>query len=319
MELGIILPSVAAFGVLLAFFGLAQIMRPEIDVSARLGWQDVDNPSIGGEESSSALTKRVDRAVADRDFAARIAHDLAQADLKLTVSEYLMLRLLAVVGLFAIIAIIARNPIIGVLGGVLGFYMPRIYVSSLKARRLKLFNSQLPDTLSLMVNSLRSGYGLLQSMEMVSKEAPKPTNEEFGRVVREVALGLSPEDALSNLVRRINSDDLDLVATAINVQHEVGGNMAQILETIAATIRDRVKLKGDIGVLTAQQRLSGYVVTIMPVGLAFLMFLINPKYMSGLFSMEQVICMPMVGLPICSGVMVIIGFFVIQKIADIDV
>lgn len=322
MEVGIVLPVLGALAVLLVFVGLNRILQPDIDVSERLSWYKPGSKEENrqrGDMQMSSLTKTVEKAVAKRTFATKIARDLAMADIKLTVSEYLILQGLGVIGLFAIAALISRNPVAGLVGAAIGFFLPRIYVKILQQRRLKAFNSQLPDTLGLIVNSLRSGYSLLQSMEMVAREAAQPTRDEFYRVVREVSLGLSPEQALNNLVQRIDSDDLDLVVTAINVQHEVGGNLAQILETIAGTIRERVRVKGEIGVLTAQQRLSGYVISAMPVGLAVMLFIMNSKYMMQLFSFEKVICMPVIGLPICSGIMMVAGFFAIQKTVQIEV
>ncbi|MGQ9674314.1 MAG: type II secretion system F family protein [Chloroflexota bacterium] len=323
VQLGSILPIAAALAILLVFAGLNTMLQKDIDVSDRINWY-----RPGGQEgersrrntaAAATLTKTVEKAVANRSFATSIARDLARADIKLTVSEFLVVQGLAVIGLFAVAAFLTRNPVFGLLAALVGFYLPRFYVKMLQGRRLKAFNAQLPDTLSLIVNSLRSGYSLLQSMEMVAREAPQPTRDEFYRVVREVSLGLSPEQALNNLVQRIASDDLDLVVTAINVQHEVGGNLAQILETNASTIRDRVRIKGEISVLTAQQRLGGYVISAMPIGLAVILFIINSKYMMQLFTFEKAICMPMIALPICSGLMMLVGFLAIQKIVQIEV
>ena len=134
----------------------------------------------------------------------------------------------------------------------------------LQGRRLNAFNNQLGDTIVLLSNALRSGYSLLQSMETASRELSQPMAGELQRVTREVGLGLTIQDALANMMRRMPSDDLDLLITAINVQHEVGGNLAEILDTIAHTIRERIRIVGEIRTITAQQRLSG----IHPGGLA---------------------------------------------------
>jgi tight adherence protein B len=142
-------------------------------------------------------------------------------------------------------------------GFVLGAFLPRIYINIQKGKRLVRFNNQLADMLNLMVNGLRAGYSTMQAMEAVSKELPAPISEEFRRVVQEMQLGVTMEQALDNLLRRIPSLDLDLVITAMNVQREVGGNLAEILATISHTIRERVRVKGEIRVLTAQQVYSG--------------------------------------------------------------
>jgi len=171
----------------------------------------------------------------------------------------------------------------------------------------------LGDTISLMSNSLRAGYSLLQTMEMVSRESPPPISDEFRRVVHEVGLGINTQEAMGHLLRRIPSDDLDLLISAINIQHEVGGNLAQILDVIGHTIRERVRIKGEIGVLTAQQSISGYVITALPVVLGLALFLISPDYISKMF------VFPWICMPIGSGVMIVAGFFVMKKITAIEV
>jgi tight adherence protein B len=211
------------------------------------------------------------------------------------------------------------------IGAVIGYFIPSIYVRQTKGKRLRSFNNQLGDTITLLANSLRSGYSLLQSMEMVSRESPPPVSEEFRRVVQEVGLGLSTQDALANLFRRVPSDDLDLLITAVNIQHEVGGNLAQILDTIGHTIRERVRIKGEIRVLVAQQRISGYVVAALPIMLAVVLVFITPSFMAPLFTIgwppfiavpgeEGWICMP-----ICAGLLMVVGFIIIQRIVNIEV
>ncbi|MDY7039966.1 MAG: type II secretion system F family protein, partial [Chloroflexota bacterium] len=247
-------------------------------------------------------------------FGEEIAVDLARADLKLTVTEFLILNVLSVVGLGILAAIMFRSPFFGLPGAVLGFFAPRWWVKFVQGKRLDAFNSQLGDALNLLVNGLRSGYSMLQAMEAVSKELPAPISVEFARVVQEVALGLSNEEALANLLRRIRSDDLDLMVTAINVQHEVGGNLAEILDTISYTIRERVRIQGEIKVLTAQAMISGYVVGFLPIAITVILFLLSRDYMMRMFQ------------SVCGWVMLVVvvimvgsGFFAIQKIVRIDV
>ena len=142
------------------------------------------------------------------------------------------------------------------------------------------FNKQLPDTITLIANALRAGSSFLQAIELVVRESRPPISTEFGRVIREVNLGLPFDQALENMVRRVRSDDLELMATAISIQHQVGGNLAEILDSIAYTIRERVRIKGEIRTLTAQQRLSGYVVGFLPIGLAGFLFIAAPGFMA---------------------------------------
>ncbi|HEX6777237.1 MAG TPA: type II secretion system F family protein, partial [Ktedonobacterales bacterium] len=275
------------------------------------------NPAAAQQEVGGGMqmTRMVDRAVSRQSFGQNLARDLARADLKITVGEYVVAVALFVC-LGILVGIALRNFVIGLVLVVAAVMVPRMLVSRKRATRLRDFNNQLADTITLLANSLRSGYSLLQAMELVSREARPPMATEFERVVREVGLGLSPEEALANLVRRIQSDDLELMVTAINVQREVGGNLAEILETISTTIRERVKLKGEIKVLTSQQQYSGYIIAAMPVVLALVLFAINPTYMLKLFTETHWCGACLVG---GSAVMIVSGFLVILKIVNIEV
>jgi tight adherence protein B len=203
------------------------------------------------------------------------------------------------------------------LGLIVGPFIPGIYVKSAQARRLKTFDNQLGDMLNLTVNGLRAGYSTLQAMEAVSRELPAPISEEFRRVVQEMQLGIPMEEALDHLIRRISSDDLDLVITAINVQREVGGNLAEILDTISFTIRERVRIKGEISALTAQGRATAWVISALPIALTVLLFLVNREYIMEFFNPETRTCgYPLLGL---AGLMIVSGFIAVQKIVSIDI
>lgn len=265
------------------------------------------------ERRPSRLTQRFDEAVSERKFGADMAAELARADLKLTVGEFIIFRLTTTL-LGGLLAFVLGGTLlipVGVLGG---YFFPKIYVSIRKARRLKQFNDQLGDTITLMANGLRAGYSLLQAMETVSRELPSPISTEFERVVREVSLGISNEQAMNNLLRRIQSDDLDLMITAINVQHEVGGNLSEILETIGHTIRERVRIHGEIRVLTAQGMMTGYVISFLPVALGLVLFLINRKYMMSMF--QEPCGWAMIAFCVIT---ISAGYFAIQKIVRIEV
>ncbi|MBI2953931.1 MAG: type II secretion system F family protein [Chloroflexi bacterium] len=319
VSVAILAAVLSATAICLIFLGLHRLMASEVDIAARLGSAPAPRRQQSLEQRASPISAKMDRAIARYDFASHIQRELARANLRMTVSEYLVANAACIVGLAALALIITRSPAGTLAGGVVGFYLPRLYIGHRQKARLKAFNYQLADTILLIANALRSGYSLLQSLELVSREAPEPSSEEFSRVVREVSLGLTPEEALAHLVRRIDSEDLDLMVTAINVQHEVGGNLSQILDTIAGTIRERVRVKGEIKSLTAQQTLSGYVISLLPVGLGFILYLMNSKYMMQLFSTEKVICFPAIVLPICSAVLIVLGFMAMRKITNIEV
>ena len=205
----------------------------------------------------------------------------------------------------------------GLVGAVAGSFIPGGQVKRLQGKRLRKFDDQLPDMLNLMVNGLRAGYSTMQAMEAISKELPPPICDEFRRVVQEMQLGIPMEKALDNLLRRIPSDDLDLCITAINVQREVGGNLAEILDTISYTIRERVRIKGEIRVLTSQVMYSGRFLAVMPLFVMGILYLLNRDYMMEFFKPENFPC-GYIALALGAG-LIIAGYFVMNKLGDIEV
>lgn len=265
----------------------------------------------------AVLTEWVSRKVEKTSFGDHIARDLARADIKLRVSEYLAVMVIAIVATGALAWLVGnRNPISFVIGMVAGFFLPRLYVSREQKQRLKKFNDQLSDMLNLMVNGLRAGYSTMQALESVSKEMPSPIADEFRRVVQEMQIGISIETAMDNLLRRIPSPDLDFMVTAINVQREVGGNLSEILDTISFTIRERVRIKGEIQTLTAQVRTSGSILSFVPFGLTVLLWFLNPEYLMS-FKDGGTYCVAITACVVIG--MVGSGYMVMMKIADIEV
>jgi tight adherence protein B len=285
------------------------------------------NQSMAARVSQSAALARLNKVVEGRDFGANLSRELAAADVRLKVSEYLVLWGVSIVGipllflLFSLVLPALRSPFALIIGVVIGFILPRLWLSRRKSGRLNAFNKQLPDTITLIANALRAGSSFLQAIELVVREARPPVSLEFARVIREVNLGLPFEAALENLVRRVRSDDLELMATAISIQYTVGGNLAEILDSIAYTIRERVRIKGEIRTLTAQQRLSGYVVGGLPFGLAFFIYIAAPSFFEPMFDNPPGI----LGLPagviilIIGAIMMLAGFYAIRRIVDIEV
>ena len=293
------------------------------DEAVKPGGQQNLGEMISGSEALASFNKVVEQ----RNFGANLARELARADLRLKVSEYLMIWAGSIIGVpaaFLLLSFVIQplgNPIALLAGVLLGFWFPRFWLGRRKNSRLGAFNKQLPDTITLIANALRAGSSFLQAIELVVRESRPPISTEFSRVIREVNLGLPFESALENMVRRVRSDDLELMATAISIQHTVGGNLAEILDSIAFTIRERIRIKGEIRTLTAQQRLSGYVVGFLPIALASFLFIAAPGFMEPMFANPPAIA----GLPagvlilIVGGVMMFIGFMMIRKIVDIEV
>jgi tight adherence protein B len=331
----IVVAAVAAAAILLIAFGVA-MSGSGAGISARLeryasGREQA--PAASGQGgiadmlAQSATLAQLNKVVEQRDFGANLAREIARADLKLKVSEYLGIWAASTIGipvLFLVFSIglpALGNPLALLAGALIGFMLPRLWLGRRKAGRLNAFNKNLPDTITLIANALRAGSSFLQAIELVVRESRPPISTEFGRVIREVNLGLPFEQALENMVRRVKSDDLELMATAISIQHTVGGNLAEILDSIAFTIRERVRIKGEIKTLTAQQRLSGYVVGFLPIGLAGFIFVAAPKFFEPMFQKPP----DLIGIPagvvilFIGGFMMFIGFMLIRKIVDIEV
>src|SRR5512143_3872872 len=234
--------------------------------------------------AKSAALAQLNKAVERRDFGTNLLRELGAADLKLKPSEYLAIWAGTTVGVPIVMFFVGfvvkalQNPIVLIIGLIIGFMAPRFWLNNRKSSRLRAFNKQLPDTVTLIANALRAGSSFLQAIELVVRESRPPISIEFSRVIREVNLGLPFDLALENMVKRVKSEDFELMATAIAIQHQVGGNLAEILDSIAFTIRERIRIKGEIRTLTAQQRLSGYVVGLLPFGLAGFIYLAAPTF-----------------------------------------
>jgi tight adherence protein B len=329
------LAAVAAFAVILIALGLAGMGRPSLeDRLERYATQKQDAPekkgssvSLGDIIQGSAALAQLNRGLEQRGFGANIARDIARADLKLRVSEYLAIWIGVTLGVPLVFIVLSPvfpmlgNPVAWIVGAVIGFLLPRFWLGHRKSKRLKAFNAQLADTITLIANALRAGSSFLQAIELVVRESRPPINIEFGRVIREVNLGLAFDVALENMVRRVRSDDLELMVTAIAIQHQVGGNLAEILDTISHTIRERVRIKGEIRSLTAMQRMSGYLVAFLPIGLTGIIFLIAPTFLEPMFQKPP----ELLGLPlgVCilalAGFSMMIGVLIIRRIVDIEV
>lgn len=294
-------------------------------VEERLGRyleEEVDSDAGSMEEGVGAFSDWVNTQVEGFKFGENIAKELAQADIKLRPGEYLI-----VIVLLSLLAAVVgwlygggggiTSIIFAVIGAAVTPFLPRFYVKRQQGKRLQRFVDQLPDMLNLMVNGLRAGYSTMQAMEAVSKELPAPISLEFRRVVQEMQLGIPMEVALDNLVRRIPSDDLDLIITAMNIQREVGGNLAEILDVISFTIRERIRIKREIQVLTAQVLYSGRVLALMPIVLSFVLWGANRSYMMQFFLPENRLC----GIPMLAtgAIMISSGYYAMTKIASIEV
>ncbi len=316
LVIGVLALLVIGAGVVTSMRGGEAVVQERLGRYAEAGYEvSTTTQAAPAAERRSPLAEGLDRTLRGRGFADNIGTQLARADLKLTVSEYLALEVIAVIGGFAVSYVLFGGGIVlAAAGAAIAFFAPRIYVRLRQRSRLHRFNDQLGDAINQMSNGLRAGYSVLQAMDSIATELPPPIADEFRRVVQEMQLGLSMEQALTNMLRRINSEDLDLLITAINVQREVGGNLADILDVIGYTIRERVRIKGEIRTLTAQARISAYIIAALPFGLSLILLMINRDYIMKLFS--NVCGWVMVGVGV---ILMAFGAYLLSKITNIEV
>jgi tight adherence protein B len=305
----------AAVGLVAVVGGLLVSRRSRQSlIEERLGIAERQAARETISERRTPVADALNRALVSRGVGADLATQLARADLKITVGEFMVATVILVVVAAGLAYFLRRDVVITAGACLAGFFAPRFYVRILRNRRLKAFNDQLGDTINLMVNGIRAGYSILQAMEAVSREMGPPIAEEFARVVQEVQFGITLEEAMDHMLRRVPSDDLDMMITAINVQREVGGNLAEVLDSISFTIRERVRIKGEVRALTGQSRASGYLIAMVPAVLAVVVYVINPEFMGKLFT--DPCGYVMIGAAVTG---IILGFVVINKVVQIDV
>lgn len=246
-------------------------------------------------------------------FRKSIDRELDMADIPLTAEEMLFAVFIAVFSSAAIFSVITHKPVIGLLMGLLVAELFNIFIREKKNKRLIMINEQLGDAIDMTSGCLRTGYSFLKSLEVAAAQMPLPISKEFGRVVKEVELGATLEKALENLLERVPIDDLQLIVTAVTIQRQIGGNLAEILDNISMTIRERIKLKRELRTVTAQERVSGYIIAVIPVFLIVILTIMDPQYLRELFTNRLGIIM------ICAAVInEIIGFIIIRKIINVQ-
>jgi tight adherence protein B len=333
MSIPVVFGLVAFAGVFLFVLGISQMRRSSggsEDFAARLAAYGVTTagatelpPSSGIRESLNRMFQPAADRMGRGDLKKgkpSIAEQLQRADLKLRTSEYFMIQLgsAAILGLLVFFRFhLGAGPItlfFTPIAPIAGYFLPGFYVKYRINQRQKKFNNQLGDTLTLLSNAIKAGYSFAQAIDTVAKNAVPPIGDEFARAVREMNLGGSPDEALQNITKRIASADFDLVATAYSIHRTVGGNLAEILDNIAYTIRERVRIKGEIATLTAQARASGTLITFLPIVLAAFMFFVTPTYFRPMF--DNFVGWILIAIGI---LMIFFGNLIIRRVIAIEV
>ncbi|MDQ4131390.1 MAG: VWA domain-containing protein [Actinomycetota bacterium] len=321
-SLGLYVGILAAFVALALLFGMAATapIRGEATKVLRQGLS-LDRGGSGDRKTSLSTSELARRAVAVADrvpkpkgYDERVQSMLDRAAWPMRTSEFLLLQVASVLVVALLVGVLTSNAIVGIVVGLLGAAIPYAVLSQRVHARSSAFLGQLPDTLQLLAGSLRAGYGLLQAVDTVVKEAPEPTSAEFARVLTEARLGMPLEEALEGMAARLGSEDFRWVVLAINIQRQVGGNLAALLDTVADTLREREQLRRQVKVLSAEGRLSAIILTGLPLVLALYMFMMNPEYIMLLFTR-------FLGLAMVAGALglMVIGVVWMRRLIKIDV
>lgn len=306
---------------LLLFLGLQVLLRRKREMAERIQMFSGYQPSVVRRASVfEILRSRLHEIFAEKAKRAgssrrsRLDLMMVRAGLPLLGSEFLAISTGLSLFVFIIFALATFNPVTGLLAAFLFLAADFVFVQRRVSRRLNNFQRQLADCLSLVANSLRAGFSFLQTMEIISREMEPPMSTEFERVMRDTSLGKSLDEALHDMDERVGSADFSLVVTAVLIQQQVGGNLATILDTIRETISERIRLRREIGTLTAQGRATGIILACIPIALFMFFYLTSPEFIKPLLTTS--IGHLAIG---AAAVMEIIGFIIITKIVDIKI
>jgi tight adherence protein B len=274
-------------------------------------------PGAGSEieRQRAALFAKLDKQWKNRPHFKSLHSEIQGSGMSITASELVALQLgLGIVLSVAVCLLISFGLLLVPLSMWIGAFLVRWYVRFKAKRRVARFEDQLPNCLAILAGSVRGGFSLFQALQMISRESEEPSKTEFTRVIQEISLGNPMAKALEGLSQRMPTEDVDILVTAIAMQQQTGGNLTHVLDVVAATVRERQRVKREIKSLTAQQRFSAILLGALPFLLALALYIINPKYMGRLFEPGWVLCMP-----IGAFILTVIGLITMRKMADIDV
>ncbi len=260
------------------------------------------------------LAKGFERSGILDSYKSSIRKKLTSANILMRAEEYLAICLILFICLGLVGALLFGSLLFAFVFALLGWLVPSIILKRNMGKRLKTINNQLGDTIAILSNAMKAGHSFFQAVDSVSKEMTGPVADEFAKLQKEISLGVNTETALENMVNRVGSDDLELMVTAVLIQRQVGGNLAEILDNISGTIRQRIRAKGEIKTLTAQGRMSGIIIALLPFLLAAMVSVMSPQLMVTLVTDPLGIIMIVIAL-----VMECIGILFVRKIVNIEV
>ena len=308
----LILISAGLFGYAMAYMIVFSLKKDEIAVTERVK-KLISRETDQASKPQDGSGRRIRLWNSSRSFASdRLRGDLQSAGILMRPEEFLIGWMLLAAVPMLLIMIITSNTALALVVALIGAILPPIIVSRAKEKRLELFSKQLGEALPVIGNSLRSGFTFQQSMENVYNNMPDPLAYEFGKAIREMQYGMPFDEAVTRLGERMQNKDLDLLVSAVIIQGRVGGNLAELIDIIGDTIKDRIKLQRDVKTMTGAGKLSGIILGLLPVGLMAFLSILNPDYLSGFVSSSMGMVMLAVGM-----LMEIIGFTIILKMTNI--
>jgi tight adherence protein B len=292
---------------------IATLKRMQITAAMMDSQDDYEQkPTI--TERGKGLVGVIGRIAPKSSYLDKTRSKLLKSYIKMKPEEFVAVSLIVALVIGMILYIPTRNLVLLLLGLLIGFKLPDIYVNSVKKKRGRKLNSQLPQALTIISNGLRAGFSFTQAMGVASREMDTPISDEFARVLRDNSLGKPLEEALENLSKRTDDEDLDMFITALLIQRQVGGNLAEVLDTISETIRERVRLRGEVRTLTSQGRIEALVIGVLPFGISVIVALLNPSYLEPLVTTT-------IGLFLLIGALILmgIGIYILTKMVDVKV
>ena len=260
------------------------------------------------------LAKSIDKAGIFDHYKENIRKKLAKANVLMRPEEYIAICIILFVVSGFMGALVFGRPVFVIVFAIPGSFIPPVVLKRTINKRLKTLNEQLGDTIAILSNAMKAGHSFFQAVDSVGSEITGPVADEFAKLQKEISLGVETETALENMAKRVGSDDLELMVTAVLIQRQIGGNLAEVLDNISGTIRQRIRAKGEIKTLTAQGRLSGLIIAILPFILAGIVTVMNPEQMKPLVTEPLGVAMVVAAL-----VMELIGIVFIRKIINVEV
>lgn len=310
------LALISLFGALTIYF-VIRMMIPQSEkeiveqrVSKYFKGKSIDDVAdqVIQERQKKKDNSKTGKIFVSKDFSEYII----SSGIKFTPSEFVYAWLGLTFVPLLLLSLLGANPVTVIAATIIGFAIPPFLLQRARKKTQALFTKQLGEALVIMGNAVRGGFSFRQAMDGIARDMQPPISSEFAMTIREINYGVSQEEALKHMTERMKNPDLDLLVCAVSITAQVGGNLSDILDIIATTIRDRIRIKQEVKVLTASGRMSSMIIGLLPIFLVLILMLTNPTYFGGFFQSTLGIVLAVISI-----VMEIIGFALIRKISDI--